>query len=314
MEHSIVQLRFRSEALPLAIARLNRPAFSRYELALLIWRLYESKSLNGAKIVGLTRAVPDLRAFKTAEASLVQSALIKNIGRENSPLYIWSGASDSSKFELACCLDQFSAISHLSAMEWHALTNRVSERIFVITPTTTKWRQLADEQMAKDLDRQLHRFINIERLPALTRVNVEKIGRRPLNRYETKDSFSIVKGGDFIRITSIGRTYLDMLKNPQLCGGLQHVFECIKDGAQQHLKLILNEFEAHGNSIDKVRMGFLLESMCSINHPTLDSWAINFASRGGSRKLDATMPYEPNFSSKWCLSINAPLELNEEYN
>lgn len=312
MEHKIVRLRFKSEALPLAIATLNRPAFSRYELALIVWKLYESKSLNDAKIIGLSRATPDRRAFIAAEDSLVQSNLIKNIGKEKSPFYVWSGATGSNKLELACCFDPFSAISHLSAMEWHGLTNRISETVFVTTPSATQWSSLAHEQMVKDLGSQLYRFREVERLPSLTRVTIEKLGRRPLSRHETKSKFSVVKGGEFIRVTSIGRTYLDMLREPQLCGGLPHVFECIRDGGKRHLRLILNEFENHGTAIDKVRMGFLLETLCSIKNQDLDRWAGSFASRGGSRKLDPQMPYEPKFSSKWCLSINSPLEVDDD--
>jgi len=311
MEHTFVRLRFKSEALPLAIAKLNRAAFSRYELALIVWRLYESKTFNDAKVTGLSRATADLRAFKAAESSLLQAELIKNIGKSKAPFYIWSGGGEHSKFEMACCSDPFSAISHLSAMEWHGLTNRISERVFITSPTAKQWGALAQEQMTKDLGSQLPRFKDA-RLPVLTRINVEKIGRRPLTRYETKFHFGFVKGGPEIRVTSIGRTYLDMLREPQLCGGIQHVFEVIRENASRHLKLIFNEFDAHGNAIDKVRMGFLLERLCSIKSESLDLWATQFASRGGSRKLDPKMPYAPDFSTKWCLSINVPLEVEDD--
>ncbi len=312
MEHEVVRLRFKSEALPLAIAKLNRAAFSRYELALIVWRLYESKMLNDAKVVGLSRATADLRAFKAAEDSLLQSELIKNIGKPKSPFYVWSGASEHNKFEMACCSDPFSAVSHLSAMELHGLTNRISERVFITSPSAKQWGILAQEQMEKDLGENFYRFKAIARLPVLTRINLEKIGRRPLTRYETKSHFGFVKSGPEIKVTSIGRTYLDMLREPQLCGGLQHVLDVIRDNGQRHFKLIFNEFEAHGHAIDKVRMGFLLENLCLVKNPNLDEWAMRFASRGGSRKLDPRMPYAPNFSTKWCLSINAPLEVDDD--
>ena len=312
MEHKTARLRFKSEALPLAIASLNRPAFSRYELAILVWNLYDTKTLNDARIIGLSRATPNLRAFKIAEESLLSSGLIKNIGKDKSPFYTWRGAGESSKFELACCIDPFSAISHLSAMEWHGLSNRISERIFITTPSLPQWGNLARERMLQDLGSHFYKYIEVERLPYLSRPNIDRIGRRSLNRHETKKSVNPIKGSELVRVTSIGKTYLDMLQDPLLCGGIQHVFECIKDHASRHLKLIFNEFDASGTAIDKVRMGFLLEKLCAISHPHLDSWAHTFAARGGSRKLDPQMPYEPSFSSKWCISINAPLEVEDD--
>ena len=81
MEHEVVRLRFKSEALPLAIAKLNRAAFSRYELALIVWRLYESKMLNDGGVLiaehHTKHNLPDLvselrrwRVLKQGETSL----------------------------------------------------------------------------------------------------------------------------------------------------------------------------------------------------------------------------------------------------
>jgi len=315
MEHTKIRLRFKSEALPLAIAKLETPAFSRYELALLVWNLYEKKTLNGTSIIGLQRTLADRRAFQAAEAYLLKTGLIKNLGQEKSAFYVWAGLGERelSKFELVSCLDIFCAISHLSAMEWHGLTNRISETVFYTTPSSQKWQNLSREKMQIDLDSQLYKFLYVERMPSLQRVNLNRIGKRLLNRHETKNNFNYVKGSELVRVTSIARTYLDMIRTPILCGGLSHVFESIKDNGKRHLKLILKEFDVHGTAIDKVRMGFLLESLCKIESSILDEWAHKYASRGGSRKLDPQMPYEPRFSEKWCLSINTKIELNNEY-
>jgi len=305
----------KSEALPLAIARLDTPAFTRYELALLVWKLYETRSMNGTPITGLQRLFPDQRAFKSAETYLLKTGLIRNLGQEKSAFYVWAGIGERelSKFELVSCLDQFCAISHLSAMEWHGLTNRISETVFFTTPSTHEWQRLARGKMQSDLDSQLHKFLNVERMPPLQRVNLNRIGKRLISRHETKNNFPYVKGSDLVRVTSIGRTYLDMMRTPILCGGIAHVFDSIRDHGKRHLKLILNEFGLNGTAIDKVRMGFLLESLCNIKNPLLDEWASKYASRGGSRKLDPQMPYEPRFSTKWCLSINTPIEVDDEF-
>jgi len=107
-------------------------------------------------------------------------------------------------------------------------------------------------------------------------------------------------------VATRGRTFLDMLRDPQLCGGLSHVLQVYKEHAPQSLRLILDEVDQHGKPIDKVRAGWILESVCHIHDPRIDAWTV-FAQRGGSRKLDASAEYSPEFSERWALSINVPV-------
>ena len=66
---------------------------------------------------------------------------------------------------------------------------------------------------------------------------------------------------------------------------------------------ITDEITQHGQPIDKVRAGYILEERLALSNEVIDSWA-QYAQRGGSRKLDATAEYIPQWSDKWCLSIN----------
>jgi hypothetical protein len=97
-----------------------------------------------------------------------------------------------------------------------------------------------------------------------------------------------------------------MLRDPELCGGIHHVLQVYQEHAQQSLRLILDEVDQHGKPIDKVRAGWILESVCHIEDPRINVWTA-FAQRGGSRKLDASTEYSPEFSERWALSINVPI-------
>ena len=112
-----------------------------------------------------------------------------------------------------------------------------------------------------------------------------------------------------MRVATIGRTFLDMLREPELCGGIYHVLEIYAAHAQRYLRLIIDVINRHGTKIDKVRAGYILDERLGLLHPIIDSW-LEFAQRGGSRKLLANAPYRSRFSEKWCLSIN--IEEEEE--
>ena len=65
-----------------------------------------------------------------------------------------------------------------------------------------------------------------------------------------------------VRVATIGRTFLDMVREPELCGGILHVIDVYRSQAAQYLSLIIDDAERHGTAIDKVRLGFLLTEVC----------------------------------------------------
>jgi len=96
-----------------------------------------------------------------------------------------------------------------------------------------------------------------------------------------------------------------MLREPKLCGDIQHVLDIYQKDARRYLKLIVGEIDRHGQPIDKVRAGFVITEVCRLTSPAVDGWE-KFAQRGGSRKLDAENEYAPIYSERWQLSINVP--------
>ena len=157
--------------------------------------------------------------------------------------------------------------------------------------------------MSRDLG-DLEPAFREQQLPDLRHTKLEKLSGMVVEMLRTKElgGWRNFRDGA-IRVTTIGRTFLDMLQRPDLCGGIRHVMEVFEEHAKVNLGAIVAEFSQHGTKIDRVRGGYILEERCGIEDARINEW-VKDAARGGSRKLDAHADYAPTFSEKWCLSIN----------
>lgn len=219
--------------------------------------------------------------------------------------YSLLGHSTASAQQIACALDPFAYVSHLSAMEYHGLTDRFPKILYLTRPLAGDWRLQAEEKMRRDLGDRYDEYL-VSRLPKLARPKFSKISQVNLHFQERSQlgAFKHVSGSN-LRVATIGRVFLEMTREPQLCGGIQHVIDIFTNNAKQYLRLIVDEYERHGKAIDKVRAGYLLTEVCGLSNPIVDTWA-QFAQRGGSRKLDPEVEYAAEFSERWKLSINVP--------
>ncbi len=293
-------------AISRAIAANGHPILARYDIARIAWE-------------ELNKGAPDSRARETSvvklnrttyiqlEQALQESGLLRNIlPKENPGIFALPGANISDSRMIACTADPFCYVSHLSAMEFHRLTNRLPEHLYLTTPSVKNWATQATSQMKTELAKSYNEFLSIQ-WPRLRYVAIPKLNGQPVHTTRSSQfgAFRVVAESRF-RVTTIGRTYLDMVRAPRQCGGLHHVIEAYLENARQHLRLIVDEFNQHASPIDKVRAGFILTELMSVSDPRIDAWA-KFASRGGSRKLDAEAEFEPRFSERWALSINTEL-------
>lgn len=207
--------------------------------------------------------------------------------------------------EVACSVDPFAYVSHLSAMEYYGVTDRFPKILFLSTPSDGEWKAQAAARMDKDLKQRKERYI-AAKLPLLKFQNFERIEstRIELIRRSHRGAFKTIKS-PCIRVAMVGRTFLDMLREPELCGGMQHVIDTYREYGPKYSKLIIDEVDKHGTSIERARAGYLLENLCHLSDPLIDVWA-SHVQRGGSRKLDPQAEYAPFFSERWALSVNVP--------
>lgn len=203
--------------------------------------------------------------------------------------------------EIACLIDPFCYVSHLSAMYYHGLTNRIPQRIFITSPRPKKWGEFARGKMENDLG-ELYDEYKRNGFPLLKLIRIDKIDKQPVNLYQSLH-LGAFKIQNNIRVAKIGRTFLDMLRKPDLCGGIDHVLEVYQERADKYLRLIAEEINRNGNEIEKVRAGYIFTERCGLDHPLIHEWE-HCAKRGGSRKLDPSAEYSSEYSERWCLSIN----------
>jgi predicted transcriptional regulator of viral defense system len=149
-------------------------------------------------------------------------------------------------------------------------------------------------------------------LPKLVRPDVMRLGQTAIQFHERSQlgAYRLVIGSS-LRVATMGRVFLDMLREPALCGGWQHVIDIYRREARRYLKLIVDEVNQHGLPIDKVRVGYVLSEVCGLDSDAFNEWQ-KFAQRGGSRKLDAEGDYVPEFSQRWKLSLNVPAVTREQ--
>lgn len=278
-----------------ALSSTKAPAVNSYEFARLIFQL------------GLFRESKSPKAdYDDLLETILGLHLLSPAGTANA--FLLFGHTLTSPAEIACSIDPFAYVSHLSAMEHHGLTDRFSKIVYMTRPSSATWKEQAEERMSKDLDGAFEEYLSLG-LPTLKRQTLDKINKTPIHFEERSQLGAFRHVSDTpLRVATIGRVFLDMIREPDLCGGIQHVLDVYKREARRYLKFIVDEIDRHGKPIDKVRAGYLLDEVCHLQHPTLEKWE-TFAQRGGSRKLNSAEEYAPYHSERWKLSINVPFLL-----
>lgn len=219
-----------------------------------------------------------------------------------SHVWVVVGVSGVGSAEEVCCLvDPFCCVSHMSAMQRYSLTDRSPSHLQITRPRAAKWRQLRRDKIIRDVDS----VDGYDEMPPLHRIGFrDTIRSRPIQTYETANPPTGRKiRGEATRITSIGQTFIDMLDEPDLCGGIRHVLDVWDEYAGDHLDEIINAVDETPTKLLKVRAGYILEERLAIQDDRILAW-LAFAQRGGSSKLDAHSPYCAPFSERWMISIN----------
>lgn len=272
--------------------KLDQPAISRYELAFIIYE-QTLRIANESLIHTEYKKIIDSASIKT---------LLSNHNNQHAYFYLF-GRSKASIYDIICSLEPFCFISHLSAMEYHGLTNRLPKLVFLTSPPPKRWKELAEIKMKKDY--KSLEIIADGGLPELARIQPKTLSTYTLKWYHSLQQgfFKSIQGRP-LRVSTIGQTYLDMVKKPDFCGGIRHVIEVFQEHGKTHLPLILHTVDTHGTQIAKIRTGYILSEICNLKDRTIDKWQEEEVQRGGSRKLDAANEYSSQYSERWCLSIN----------
>lgn len=294
-------------ALARYLSELTQPIVTDYELGLTIFKLFNAKKYRESIIEIDKHTKLSLKYLKSnVIVPLVELGIVLPLSDfPNERVYQILGKQQDAE-DIACTVDPFAFISHLSAMAYHGLTNRLPKVIYLSTPSPKDWITFANKKMEKDYSGHFKEFLDYG-LPRLTRINFNTIQKNKIFRYSSvhQGAFKHIDGR-MLRISTIGRTFLDMLRKPDYCGSMYHVIDVFKNSGEQYSRLIIDEIDRHGTNIEKARAGYLLEEILKIKDSRIDEWASN-VQRGGSRKLDPKQPYREIYSERWCISLNMDL-------
>ncbi len=277
----------------------SKPVISLYEFNSYLYRLYQEKMYEDSRISKIKSPEPDSRARNEALAGVIEQGILSAV----IPGYIWqlSNHNAATAQQIACDLTPYSHLAYFSAMEWHGITDRIPHVLHLSLAALPAARRLQQVQL-ETLFPDIH---DIQPLLARGATSSQKIDGKELilhtkKNYQPKSELH-TSGG--VRVSTLGETFLDMLREPDWCGGYAHVQDVFQEYAAEHLPVIVKTVDKTGTGIDKARAGYMLEEVCGLTHRTITSWKES-VQRGGSRKLVASNPYKNQFSEVWCISIN----------
>ena len=291
------------KAIILSLGEVEEPVITSYRLGLILHNLYKYKEYKSESIPKPRKPFAERKDFNKHLNTLLGEGVLNYYKGLPKSVFSLLGRSHHSAEDIACTVDPFCYVSDLSAMGYHGLTNRMPAKLFISSPDIKEWKAFAIEKMGKELKDDFETYIQ-NKLPRLVQHPLKKIGKKEIHRFSSVHwgAYKNVQGRS-MRVATIGRTFLEMLRNPELCGGINHVLEVYAEYAEKYLRLITDEIDRHGTPIEKVRAGYIIEERLGIQNTVVESW-IQHAQRGGSRKLDASAEYIAQWSDKWCLSLN----------
>uniref|UniRef100_UPI000B084ADF hypothetical protein n=1 Tax=Acinetobacter radioresistens TaxID=40216 RepID=UPI000B084ADF len=300
---------FFSEALFDAFNTSKKMAISRQELYNLFLKIWTEKEYKGIKISDLRyNSKHYKKKFRSVLQDLKSHPQLKSIGEEAyGPTYFINlNKSPLNVYQIICDIYPAGYISHLSAMEFHRLTPpRNLQSIFFTTIDRKSWKEffynvIVEINYPFFSDTYQHDLLDlIPRFPT-----EEKYLDQDLIVFTTKNLHGFENQNN-LRVRQLPFLFLDMVRTPQYCGGVETVLRVFRKYANLLLEDILEICQTHGTNIDKARVGFILDEVLKIQHPIIDKWkTLMVGQRGGSRKFVAYLAFEPRFSETWNISLN----------
>lgn len=289
----------REALLKMIIEDHNKPVIAEYEIVRFIYTLYRDKEYDGVKIGKIKQQEPDFRVISNSISNLLSSRVMTRC--KNLPIYQLTSKNKATAQQIICSLNPCSYLSYLSAMEWHGITDRIPNTLHLVASTADFFKTFHLDYLKKN-------FPEGENLTPLTPKRIVKsmtIEGKEVNFHQRKNA-KIPKeqfnsGG--IKVSTLGETFLDMLKYPDLCGGFDHVIDIFEEYGEQYLSVIVNDIDKNGSSMDKARAGYILEEICNLSHKKIELWKAG-VQRGGTRRLIPNNAYTNVYSEVWCISIN----------
>ena len=274
----------------------GKPIITALEFFRSVGRMYRESS--GKKLY-LRRETPTLDDYNRLRRMLQKTNAIgpdRDYGRRGVIRVL--AVSDLPAEDIICLVDPTCYVSHLSAMQRWGLTDRRPDALMMTRPdrktVAVQLRACMADSLIEDEEK---RFLRIIRHPS-------RVRGRAVHIHESKAAGASMKNrGSDVRLSTIGQTFLDMLQEPGLCGGMAHVLDVWEEHAQTYLDDIVAAVDTATSGLVKSRAGYILEERLGLHHRDIERWKAS-GQRGSSRKLDPAKAFAPTFSETWMISLN----------
>jgi len=282
------------------VERLRKPVTTEYELFQIGWRLAYSGKFDNLPMSRVPKTWDKARLNSAIKILRRKRVIVEDHDFKSGVWRIVQATSAGTAEEVCCLSDPFCYVSHLSAMQRYGLTNRSPHSLHLTTPSRPIWSGLRDEQFEK----HYADYPYLDRLKLLHYSPNDIVrGQRVIIHVSSSPAAPILDRTTNGRIASIGRTFLDMISEPHLCGGMPHVVDAWTNHANAWIDQIIPEIDKSSHKLTKVRAGYLISERLGLSDHRVEAWK-NFSQRGGSQKLDPEKPYSKLFSETWKISIN----------
>ncbi|MGH2459004.1 MAG: type IV toxin-antitoxin system AbiEi family antitoxin domain-containing protein, partial [Chloroflexota bacterium] len=218
--------------------------------------------------------------------------------------YVYTGIVEED--EILMEVHPYAALSHLSALVFHDLTDELPKTITAVMPSTGR----------ADLLPPGTETLDWESLALVTGQPVSRILDQPIHWTRTDPSryFGLQEyepRGYPVRVTTLERALLDCLQRPELCGGVENSLRAwVRARDLLDFDRMIDYIDRLDIAILRQRTGFVLEEL-GLSHPILGTWRQS-AHRGGSSRLVGSAPYSATYSDRWNLSLNGPIAVLRE--
>ncbi len=206
--------------------------------------------------------------------------------------------SDLPADDILCLVDPTCYVSHLSAMQYWGLADRIPRALAFARPN----RKTAAAALRAHVNDAMKRTEN-NLYPLTLMKHPRRVRGRDVTVYESKTAgaFMTNRGTD-ARLSTMEQTFLDMIQRPDLCGGMSHVLDLWKEHASTFFDEVALTTDRTPGALTKSRVGHILDERLGLHHPCIERWK-SFGQRGGSRKLDPTRDFAPVFRT-WMISLD----------
>ncbi len=277
------------------------PAISKQRLFEAVFTFTKVKCYKNEKIEDVRKNTNIERLFAKVIDHLIQISFFESsmYFTEKTPYFVKNKA-DATPDQLVCSVYPYGYISHISAMKWHGLTDRLPKHIDFTSCSRLEWktRSILDLKNRMDVFDSEYQKHLIPGYPS----DGKYFGQKLLS-HTTSKFIEPKTASDGVRVQDIGFLFIDMLRYPDFCGGFDHVLDVFEDCAFIYQNAILNAANTIGSDIDKARIGFLFEKKLGLHSNILEEWKPKMQ-RGGSRKLVVNKPFDSCYDDLWAISIN----------